>query len=466
METTIIQEHPEYQAKMSILQQYRDLYAGGDEFKHNASSYLIRRQKEPHDVYSERLNRVFYENYVGSIIDWYGATLFRREPRIVAHGNSNSGRDFLSRLADDSDRRGTNLSEFFRRQVIQALTYGSSYILVDFPRASGPALSRAEEDRLGLSRAYLQSFTPLDLINWSHDDQGNLSWAVLRTSRLHKERLEDEEWIAETRWTYFDRLNYRVYRQVDDRGRPGPVELIAEGRHALAGAERVPIFELQVTEGLWMMRKAAQLQLEHFNKSNALSWALTMGLFAMPVVYSDREFRQIIGESYYIQLGPEDKFGWTEPEGHVYRLAAENLTRLQNEIYRICYLLSQAGAEPAKAQPQSGLSKLRDYAITQEVLRTLGDGVKDVIKNVLRAVLAARGDDLLVDVTGLDDFDIGDLSSDLDDAERLVKLGIGSATFLEQMEKKLTLKYLCDIRSDQKDAISREIEAKFRGEGR
>ena len=36
------------------------------------------------------------------------------------------------------------------------------------------------------------------------------------------------------------------------------------------------------------MNKAALLQLEHFNKSNALSWALTMGLFAMPVVYSDQ----------------------------------------------------------------------------------------------------------------------------------------------------------------------------------
>ena len=39
---------------------------------------------------------------------------------------------------------------------------------------------------------------------------------------------------------------------------------------------------MQVSEGLWLMNKAAHLQLEHFNKSNALSWAITMGLFAMP----------------------------------------------------------------------------------------------------------------------------------------------------------------------------------------
>ena len=33
-------------------------------------------------------------------------------------------------------------------------------------------------------------------------------------------------------------------------------------------------------------------------------------LFASPVVYSDREFRQVVGESYYIQLGKDDRFGW------------------------------------------------------------------------------------------------------------------------------------------------------------
>ena len=54
--------------------------------------------------------------------------------------------------------------------------------------------------------------------------------------------------------------------------------------------------------GLWLMNKPALLQLEHFNKSNALSWALTMGLFASPVIYSDREWNDIVGESYYIQI--------------------------------------------------------------------------------------------------------------------------------------------------------------------
>ena len=72
---------------------------------------------------------------------------------------------------------------------------------------------------------------------------------------------------------------------------------------------------MKVSDGLWLMNKAALLQLEHFNKSNALSWALSMGLFAAPVIYSEKEWNQVVGESYYIQLGPNDRFGWAEPDG-------------------------------------------------------------------------------------------------------------------------------------------------------
>ena len=161
---------------------------------------------------------------------------------------------------------------------------------------------------------------------------------------LRKERIEDPAWTKLTRWVYYDKENYKVYEQVDrgtDRGR---VDVTSEGRHGLAKQSRVPLVELRVSEGLWLLNKAGTLQLEHFNKSNALGWALTMGLFAMPVIYSERDWNQVMGESYYIQLGPQDRFGWTEPQGNVYQIAAENLTRLQEEIYRVCYATHAGGA--------------------------------------------------------------------------------------------------------------------------
>jgi hypothetical protein len=433
---------------------YRDLYAGGEQFCANAQEYLVRRSREPQDVYSERLARVFYENYIGSIIDWYGATLLRREPVMLFEGNDEPAKAFYSTLAEDCDLRGTNFSEFFRQQSIRAMVYGETYIAVDFPHGTGRAVTRAEEDATGRSRAYLVEYSPDELINWAYDDVGNLDWAVVRTTCLRPGRGEGS-WKREKRWIRYDRETYRIYRE----GELG-VDLTEEGQHGLAALHRVPLFSVKISDGLWLMNKAASLQLEHFNKSNALSWALTMGLFAMPVVYSDREWHQMVGESYYIQLGPEDKFGWTEPEGHVYQIAADNLARLKDEIYRVCYLMSQAGT-PETALRQSGISKLRDLTITHEVLRAYGDAVKETMKQVLRAISTARQDALKIDVGGMDDFDIGDFGADLEEARKLLDLGIGSKTMKRQLFKKLVLKYFCDASQDTKNAMVSEIDLAF-----
>ncbi|HLH00346.1 MAG TPA: hypothetical protein VKX49_28835 [Bryobacteraceae bacterium] len=453
----ISQEHPEYAAHRRVWHQYRDLYVGGEQFKTRADHYLVRRQKEPLDVYAERLSRSFYENYIGSIIDWYTATLFRREPVLTFEGNNDRAKRFYGKFIDDCDLKGASFAEFFRRQFIEALICGKSYILVDFPRQIRPAGTRAEEDERGASRAYLVGYSADELINWSYDEHGHFQWVVLRTESLRKDKIEDAAWDKQTRWVYYDKENYRIYEQSGEGQERGRIQMTAEGRHGLAKQLRVPILELRISEGLWLLNKAGSLQLEHFNKSNALGWALTMGLFAMPVVYSERDWNQVMGESYYIQLGPQDRFGWTEPQGNVYQIAADNLTRLQEEIYRVCYV-THAGGAISGAVAQSGASKQRDFAITQEVLRAYGDAVKDGMKRVLRAIDQAREDGLSIDVSGVDEFDIGDFGTELSDAERLLALGIESPTLKRQVFKKVAFQFLCDVRQEVKDRIGREID--------
>ncbi|MGD1091273.1 MAG: hypothetical protein ABSB35_04675 [Bryobacteraceae bacterium] len=453
-------EHPDYRIKRAAWLLYRDLYAGGEQLKLRAQHHLIRRQREPGDVYAERLIRVFYQNYIGSIIDWYAATLFRCEPVLTFEGHDEASKKFFCSLVEDVDQKGTGLTDFCRKQFIEALITGASFVLVDFPRLPLSAGSRAEEDALGASRAYLVEYGADDVINWSLDERGNYEWVVIRTKMLKKDHVEDPQFQVETRWAYYDKHEFRIYQRTragDELGSLGEVKLIDQGTHGLSKLDRVPLFRLQIPEGLWLLNRAGLLQLEHFNKSNALGWALTMGLFAMPVVYSEREWDQMVGESYYIQLGPGDKFGWTEPEGKVYQIAADNLTSLQEEIYRVCYL-PQAGGSLDKGGRQSGLSKQMDASMTQQVLRGYGDCVKDQIRRILKAIAAAREDRVEIGVSGLDEFDIADFSTELSDAQQLLALGVDSPTLKKEIFKKLALKYLCDARQSVKDRIAEEIE--------
>jgi hypothetical protein len=457
--THIEQEHPDYTAKARMWRRYRDLYAGGEQFRGNAAEYLLRRQKEPIEVYQERLARVFYENYLGAIVDWYTATLVRREPILEFAGTNDPAKEFFGKFVQNCDLRGTTLTQFFKQQMTEALVCGKSYTVVDFPRTDGPALTRADEDESGRSRAYLVAYTADELINWSHDQQCELEWVVIRTSMLKQDSVKSFGWKRETRWIYYDREKFEIYE------RRGPdqksIELVDQGMHGFAGIGRVPVFELKVSDGLWLTNKIALLQLEHFNKSNALGWALTMGLFAMPVIYSDKEFKQVMGESYYLQLGKEDRFGWTEPAGSVFQIAADNLSRLKDEIYRVSYLVQQAGGSTGPVQ--SGLSQQWDFSVTQEILRSYGSTMKDSIRNVLGAIVAARQDELAVDAMGLDEFDITDFSMEANDAKCLLDLGIQSPTLTKQIQKRVALKYLCDARQEIKNRIAEEIDAVVMG---
>jgi hypothetical protein len=175
-------EHPDYVRSKPTWNKYRHLYAGGEQLREHAAEYFVRRTKEPNEVYSERLSRVFYENYIGSIIDWYAATLMRREPVITYDGPNNSGKTFFATFSDNCDLRGTSLTDFFRQQLVQALITGKSYIVVDFPRVTSPIVTRAQEDAVGKSRAFLADYSPDEVINWSYDTKGTLQWVVLRTS--------------------------------------------------------------------------------------------------------------------------------------------------------------------------------------------------------------------------------------------------------------------------------------------
>ena len=120
-------------------------------FRLHAQHYLIRRQREPGDVYAERLSRVFYENYIGSIVDWYAATLFRREPVLTFDGHERGRRRSSSaELVEDADRKGTQLNGFLAGgSSSRALITGASYVLVDFPQIAADGREPGGRRRAG-----------------------------------------------------------------------------------------------------------------------------------------------------------------------------------------------------------------------------------------------------------------------------------------------------------------------------
>ena len=206
------------------------------------------------------------------------------------------------------------------------------------------------------------------------------------------------------------------------------------------------------------MNKAALVQLEHFNKSNALAgpsrWACLRCRLFTPSAPGIRLLVSRTTSSSDLRTSLD---GRSRKAAYI-RSQPKIWNGLKDEIYRVCYM-SQASGEDGGARPESGASKQRDFAITQEVLRSYGDTVKDTMRRILEAICGARQDDLAISVTGLDEFDIGDFVAELSEAQTLLALGIDSPTMKRQVFQKLAFKYLCDIRQEVKDQIAKEIES-------
>jgi len=106
----------------------------------------------------------------------------------------------------------------------------------------------------------------------------------------------------------------------------------------------------------------------------------------------------------------------------------------------------------------SGKSKRADHQITHDVLRAYGDAVKDTLKRILQTLIRVRKDDIRISVSGLDEFEVGEFNDELDEAQKLLNMGLQSKTFRKQAFKKLAFKFLADINETTKERIAVEIE--------
>lgn len=454
--------HPDYNSR--LCDKYELLYEGGNEFLANAHKFLIRGNSEGDRVYNERLSRCFYIGYVGSIIDYFSSCLFAYNATI----NQNKIKDpFYEKFFKDVDNKGTDLDQFFKKMFTEALINKRVYILIDFPKTPEevPIENLKQQLELGLDRAYLCYFKKHQLLDWQKDEFGNYEWVKFYTQESFKENF-NSPLIKRHKFYIYNKYECLVY-QLDEevnKENPKPIDeleatLIHNAPHSLPG--RVPMKELKVTDGLWVMNKLASIQTELFNLDNALAWQEYQGHFSMPVIKLENpedEFKQKFGSGYWIRLGANDDFSWTEPEGKMMEVGLKRRESLKDELYRVVHQMSLSVQQTKSQTRQSGSSKQEDRYATETILKSFGDLIRESMQNVLDLVSTARGDDIEWDVSGFSNFDIESMTEKLAQLLQLQAINIHSETFKKESEKRLVSLYLEDANTETKDKIISEIE--------
>lgn len=452
-------KHPLYEEFEHFWESIGLLQRGGSRLIKHAQRFLTARPMEPLTTYNLRAERASYQNILAQALRWYIGKLFERDAALRSTTSAEPSKRITDFWAKASRRGGKSFVQLLREIAICALRDASVWVLYDLPVTDESPKSLADQKARGLLQPTLKIFEASLVTNWEEDDQGEL---LSVTTRTYRPARPEEKGDAVEQFYYFDRNKYVLYEREQKPGtskrEQGKLRKVDEGPHALSGSNRVPWQRISLPEDLWMVDQAYPLVLEHFNTSNALTWALMQSALAIPVVTGEFEGSPTLSETAYLQLTQGSTLTFAEPSGTSHGLLEKRVASLRDEIYRQFGLQAQARDSSSTAQAASGFSKELDMAPSADTLRALGKWLRDISKRMLdvAALVAGEKPDTVI-VQGWE-FEEDEALPEAETAAAVKSLDIHSDTFLRAMDKRMVRKYLGGSDPDLLKTIDKEID--------
>lgn len=468
---------------------YASLYKGGRAFRERIKDFLPKNPAEPAATYNLRLTEAAYRSYVGPIVDFFAAQLFSAPLEVQAKGEDCCETDepppldpYYAGLKEDCDGSGGDLIDFLRTRFTAALVEGSAWWLAELPDDEGrPPQNRMEWTERGLGDARLVPVENEQVLDWEQDRSGALTWAIVHSVEMPREAPTATRGTVRETWRIYDRTDVETFAiEYDPKVRKlrndDTIPSIGKRAH---GFTRVPLVRMgfvgaravklngrtispNAIEGLWLLNRVADGQLQHFRLSAAYSHSLLKSCFSMPVFKLVRDDKGVVrpptmGTGYYLMIGTDEDVEWIGPEtSHLAALAAA-ITSYKDEIYRVSSQMAAGVDNNAAAIGRSGESKAADAASTEVCLRVYGAIAKAAVEDTFQLLADGRRDDIVWHVSGLDTFNVADATTSVENATLAEGLSIPSTTFRKELLTRTAAALLPQSTAATRDAIRREI---------
>jgi len=192
--------HPLYDENINDWELYRSAVKGGEDFI-NESNLFTHRLEDTED-YDERLERAYYLNFCDSIPSIYNSYIFRNNIERPPDTE-------LEQFRNNTDGKGTSISDFIKLAGYYASIYGVMHIFVDVPESKKKKPTVADLKNEGIV-PYCTMIHPTKLKDFSVDEFGNFRWIILeytyyrdldpgveRVEETHYKVITTEEWWIE-----------------------------------------------------------------------------------------------------------------------------------------------------------------------------------------------------------------------------------------------------------------------------
>lgn len=438
---------------------YVALYRGGESFRRMVQKFLPMNPMEDKEVYSLRLQSSPYRSYVGRIVDFFAAQLFAAP--FMVRSSSLEIDPYYASVKEDADGLGTDLAQLMRARFVSSLVSGWAWVLAEMPDDGGePVDNLATHKARGLGDARVKGLDASDVIDWEVGDDGLLDWAIVYSIKLRRPSPEETRSIYTETWDVYDRENVRTYQlEYDPKRKPKDkteVPLIKERSHRF---NRVPLVRFSLPEGLHLMGRCADAQIEHFQLSCALGWALRRSAFPLGIWnLKDKDSKPSAQPGMGIAIGVDESFEWVETTGASVSVLQEEIKAQRDEIHRVASQMSNSVDNTAASIGRSGDSKMADAEASEVCLHAYGDVVKSTVEDIFELISDARGDtDVRFSIEGMSVFNLESIVSSLNNIKAAEELKIESPTLRAELSYKAADLLLPDASQVIKDKIRAEI---------
>jgi hypothetical protein len=162
--------HPEYDTYCNEWKFYKDTYDGGKAwFLKNIDKYF----REGMDEYRERVDRAYRFNHTREVVDLVNKYIFKADV-----DRKEDAEDYIKRFWASATLQKRDIDHFMTMASAQASIFGRVWIVVDSNFTD--KVTSVADVKAKKSRVYAYTVSPLDVLDLSFDEDGELNWIKIR----------------------------------------------------------------------------------------------------------------------------------------------------------------------------------------------------------------------------------------------------------------------------------------------
>ena len=465
--------HPLYES-MSKQWAFMDLtYNGGREwFQCNIFKYMKEGDKE----YKDRITRAYRFNHTREVVDLINKYLFKQEVTRNVEDAPDSVKNFWKK----STKNSLTINDLARQISKKSSIYGRIGVVVDMDSfgedGKGAPINKQEEKDANLN-AYAYIITPLQMLDYSFDEHGNLNWILIfEIDRDDKDAFTSSGQLLERYRLWTKDKWYLLERKKQPNKKKPIIKLISEGPNALG---EVPVI---LADNIIGDEEYSSPSL--IDDIAYLDRAVANYLSNLDAIIQDQTFSQLAmpvqglapgdeNQAKLLEMGTKRLFTFDSSDGaqpfylspdvKQADLIIQVVTKIINEIYHTVGLAGERTKQDNAVgiDNSSGVAKAYDFERVNALLAAKADSIETIENKIARLVAKWHGDKLDEDADPLvsypDSFDTRGLYDEFDIAARLMLIEAPETVRRTQM-KSIIDKLFPQLGKDLKKKMIEELE--------